>query len=429
MITSRTKKQLVVFVIITLVGVSFVGARYARLDRLFYDSAYTVTAHYEQSGGIFTGAEVTYRGVGIGQVEKMELTDDGVDVLLSIDKGGEKIPKDTLALVGNKSAVGEQYVELQPQTDEGPYLEDGSEIASDRTEVPVSTTEILTNLSNLVRSVPQADLRTVVAESGAAFKDAGPSIGQIIDTSSSFIETADANFETTTALIRDSRVVLQTQVDKGSAIRSFSRDLSLFSGTVADNDKYVRSLIDNGSATANQLRTFLEQNRVNLGQLINNLVTTNEVTVKYLKGIGQLLVIYPYVVAGGFTVAKKNRGGRYDAQFGLILQNEPPVCEKGYESTNRREPQEQSDKPMNTRAGCTDPGRTLRGAEKAPAGNRAGTSYRSPVATYDSGTGKVTWADQDTSPQIAYDGGAAQLLGEDSWKWMLLQPSMADDQE
>ena len=34
MITSRTKKQLLVFVFITLVGVSFVGARYAKLDRL-----------------------------------------------------------------------------------------------------------------------------------------------------------------------------------------------------------------------------------------------------------------------------------------------------------------------------------------------------------------------------------------------------------
>ena len=34
MITRRTKVQLLVFALITLVGVSFVGARYARLDRL-----------------------------------------------------------------------------------------------------------------------------------------------------------------------------------------------------------------------------------------------------------------------------------------------------------------------------------------------------------------------------------------------------------
>ena len=43
MITARTKKQLIAFLILTLVGVTFVGARYARLDRLFYDSAYTVS--------------------------------------------------------------------------------------------------------------------------------------------------------------------------------------------------------------------------------------------------------------------------------------------------------------------------------------------------------------------------------------------------
>ena len=184
----------------------------------------------------------------------------------------------------------------------------------------MSTTEILTNLDNLVQSVPAGRPahrgRRVRCGVQGRRPEHRPDHRHL---RRSFIETADANFEVTTALIRDSRVVLQTQVDKGSAIRSFARDLALFSGTVADNDKYLRRLIDNGSATANELRTFLEQNRVNLGQLINNLVTTNEVVVKHLKGIRQVLVIYPYVVAGGFTVAKKNEQGSYDAQFGLIL--------------------------------------------------------------------------------------------------------------
>ena len=428
MITSRTKKQLMVFVVITLLGVSFVGARYAKLGRLFYDSAYTVSAHFEQSGGIFTAAEVTYRGVGIGRVSKMKLTEDGVDVLLAIENKYDKIPTDSLALVGNKSAVGEQYVELQPQRDGGPYLKNGSEIETPQTAVPVSTTEILTNLDNMVQSVPQADLRTVVAESGAAFKDAGPSLSQIIDTSNSFIETAEANFELTKSLIRDGRVVLQTQSDKGSAIKSFAKDLALFSGTVADNDRYLRSLIDNGSATANELRTFLEQNQVDLGGLINNLLTTSEVTVKHLKGIRQVLVVYPYVVAGGFTVAKKNPQGQYDAQFGLILEEETKVCEKGYGATDRRKPSDTGNRPMKTNVGCSDPTTTYRAGEKAPS-NRTGTAYRSPVATYDSMSGEVVWSDQDPSANIAYDGGAAKVFGKDSWKWMLLQPSLPTNQE
>src|SRR3954454_5237236 len=114
MITRRTRIQLLVFVAITLLGVSYVGARYARLDRVFFDDHYTVVAHFADSGGIFSGGEVSYRGVQVGRGGKLVLTDDGVDVHLDIDNSHDDIPADTLAVVGNQSAVGEQYVELQP---------------------------------------------------------------------------------------------------------------------------------------------------------------------------------------------------------------------------------------------------------------------------------------------------------------------------
>ena len=153
MITRRTKVQLLVFVIITLLGVSYVGARYAQLDRLFYDSSYTVVAHLERSGGIFAGGEVTYRGVGVGRVDKLELTDEGVDAYLSIEKDYDTIPAETLAVVGNRSAVGEQYVELQPKNETEPYLEQGSEIALADTRTPIATEVLLENLSTTVASV------------------------------------------------------------------------------------------------------------------------------------------------------------------------------------------------------------------------------------------------------------------------------------
>jgi phospholipid/cholesterol/gamma-HCH transport system substrate-binding protein len=424
LITSRTKKQLLVFVFITLVGISYVGARYARLDKLVYDSAYQVNAEFAQSGGIFTGAEVTYRGVKVGQVSDMRLTRDGVDVVLSIDKGHDKIPADTLALVGNKSAVGEQYVDLEPRVDKGPYLKDESEIAVADTAVPKSTTQVLTSVDEFVNSVPQDDLRTVVSELGAGFKGSGDDLGRIIDTSDEFIQAANQNFDVTTALIRDSNTVLRTQSDKGSAIRSFSRDLALFSGVVADNDVALRALIDNGSATANELRTFLEQNQVDLGGLINNLVTTGEVVVKHLDGVRQILVLYPYEVAGGYTVTAKNTEG-YNARFGLILNQNPGVCHQGYDPGEWRSPTDGSNKPMDEDAHCSEPASksNARGAQNAP---RAGTAYRpgtgSEVATYDFSSHQLSWG--DSAGQVVYDGGAAGLYGHDSWKTLLWSPVM-----
>lgn len=430
MITRRTKMQLIVFAIITLLGVSYVGARYARLDRVFYDDTYTVVAHFAESGGAFAGAEVSYRGVGIGKVSQMRLRDDGVDIVLDIDKEHDKIPSDTLAVVGNRSAVGEQYVELQPQKDSGPFLKDESDIAMENTRTPIATDTLLTHMSETVRSVDNEDLQTTVSELGAAFQGTGQDLQTIIDSGTEFINAADDNFQVTTKLIKDANVVLNGQIDSEGAIRNFARDLNLFSTTLAGSDKDLRAVIDNGSATANQLRRFIEDNEVDLASLINNLVTTGEVVVSRLDGVEQLLVLYPYVVEGGMTVVSKTPAtGNYDAHFGLILTEEPHVCQAGYESTDRRAPQDGSNRPMNMNARCTESASqsNARGAQHAP---RAAATYgqgQAPLAAYDPETGRLTWG-EDAVRQLQPVGTVApRTLGRESWKWLYLQPLMSRD--
>ena len=424
MITRRTKLQLVVFALITMIGVSFVGARYARLDRLVVDRSYSVVAHFSDSGGIFSGAEVAYRGVTVGQVGSMKLTKRGVDVTMSIENKYKNIPKASKAVVANRSAVGEQFVDLQPQTKKKPYLGNGSEIPVAMTATPIESTKLLTDLDTTVRSVNKRSLMTVVDEFGQAFNGTGRDLSRIIDTSNSFIQAANDNFDVTTALLEDGNTVLATQIDKTSAIRSFSGDLSRFSQTLADSDPDLRRVIENGSATANQLRTFLEQNKVDLGQLINNLVTTGEVTGRHLAGTELILVAYPYVVAGGFTVIDRDSTGKgpLDAHFGLILQQDKAVCENGYlPVSQRRDPNnDRGNKPMNTNVRCKESGTNDRGAQNTP---RAAASYRAPVAgTYDRATKKFQYADQDPDGTVTYTGGAASAMGDDSWKWLLAQP-------
>ena len=315
-------------------------------------------------------------------------------------------------------------MDLQPQTKKGPYLADGSQIPQSMTATPIETTKFLTDIDTTVNSVNKQSLTTVVDELGQAFQGTGDDLGRIVDTSNSFIETANDNFDITTALLEDSNTVLATQIDKSSAIKSFARDLALFSTTVATSDPDLRRVIENGSATANQLRTFLEQNKVDLGQLINNLVTTGEVTGRHLDGTELILVVYPYVVAGGYTVVDKDsKSGLYDAHFGLILQQQPPVCKAGYNARKRDPNSDRGNAPMDMDARCTEPASksSARGAQNTP--RRAGPSYRAPVVgSYDRQTGKFAFTDTNPSGDITYTGGAAALMGEESWKWLLMQP-------
>lgn len=429
MITSRTKIQLVIFLVITMIGVSYVGARYAQLDRFFIDESYRVSAKFADSGGIFEGAEVTYRGVTVGRVGALELSGDGVDVMLDINKDEDDIPADSLALVGNRSAVGEQYVELQPKSNGEPFLKEGSQIAQSDTDIPITSSEWLTSTQRLVNSVPKQDLRTVVSEFGAAFKDGGDDLTRLIETQTSFIEVANDNFQLTKTLIRESNVVLDTQLDKASAIRSFARDLALLTDTLVTSDADFRKVITNGSATATQLRQFIEENEVDIGKLINNLLVTGEVQIKHLDGIDLVLILYPYVVSGGFVVNDISEDtGLFDAHFGMILQQDPHVCTRGYESTNKRDPNtERGNAPMNEDARCTEPP-TLsnsRGAQNAPDKPRRVAPGSVPVlGSYDRETGKMTYADEVPDTEVTYTGGANQEFGKESWKWLLLQPLM-----
>src|SRR5699024_5345006 len=153
MLTRLVKFQLIAFVLIAVLGIVYVGANYARLPNLLGFGQYTVHMRLDEPGGIFPNAEVTYRGTPVGRVGDMRLTPDGLEVDLEIDDGGPDIPASTKAVVANRSAIGEQYVDFQPNNDDGPYLHDGSTIPAEHTSTPVPIGDLFNSVSSLMESV------------------------------------------------------------------------------------------------------------------------------------------------------------------------------------------------------------------------------------------------------------------------------------
>jgi phospholipid/cholesterol/gamma-HCH transport system substrate-binding protein len=72
-----------------------------------------------------------------------------------------------------------------------------------------------------------------------------------------------------------------------------------------------------------------------LGSLVRNLDILNGVTIPRLRGVEQMLVTYPDVVSGGYSVIR-NDGGQMRAHFGFVVNNsDPRACTSGYVSTGR----------------------------------------------------------------------------------------------
>jgi phospholipid/cholesterol/gamma-HCH transport system substrate-binding protein len=435
MIRRGVKVQLAVFLLITVVGISFVSARYIGLGDLFLGSGYVVTVDLPESGGIFENAEVTYRGVAVGRVDRLRLADNGVHVDLRLERG-VTVPRDTDAVVENRSAVGEQYVDLQPRSQGGPFLADGDRIASDRTRTPLHTETLLLNLDRLVNSVDRRDLVVVIDELGRAFSGTGPDLQRLLDSGDALTRAAVDALPETIRLIEDGQTVLATQRESGSAIASFSSDLADLSDTLRTSDGDLRKVLDHGVVASRELQTLIRTNRSAISALLANLLVSGQVTVARLDGVEQVLVTYPDNVAGGYTVVP----GDGTSHFGLVLNaSDPPVCTQGYGGTDKRTPEDTSDVPANTDARCTLPrgsASSVRGAQNAPApsgrsartvpgGTNPDETGRSVSPSYLTGydpTSGLAMGAGNAPLVLGSAGGQHEAFGEDSWTWLLLGP-------
>ncbi|GAA1032345.1 MULTISPECIES: MlaD family protein [Amycolatopsis] len=365
MLTRRIRIQVIAFVIVALAATSFVGAKYAGIARLLGAGTYTVRLELSEGGGIFTNGEVTYRGVAVGRIGPLRLTDRGMEADLLLDASAPPIPVNSRAIVANRSAVGEQYVDLQPSTDQGPFLEDGSVIPRSATALPLPVQTFLSDVDSLTASVPTEDLRTVVNELDNALQGSGPDLQLLMDTARSFTNSASTHLPQTVNLINDGSTVLKTQAASSTAWRDFSRNARLFASQLASSDGDLRKLIATAPPAASQVTGLLRDTSPGLPILMANLLTTADVFSARTDGLEQLLVTLPKTVAATSSAITPD-GGKLSLALTFF---DPPPCRKGYESTKYRSSKELPVLPFNTSAACTLPAgdpSSVRGSQNAP---------------------------------------------------------------
>jgi phospholipid/cholesterol/gamma-HCH transport system substrate-binding protein len=364
MLTRTVRWQVLAFVVIAFASVAFVGANYAGLDRLVGSGTYTVRLELADGGGLFTNSEVTYRGVAVGRVGAMRLSDNGMEADLLLDDSAPSIPVDTKAVVANRSAIGEQYVDLQPRGDGAPFLADGAVIRREQTSVPMPVTTLLSNLSALNESVPTESLRVVVDELYTALNDTGPSLQVLLDSTMSFTDEAANHLPQTTMLINDGSKVLQTQLDSSAAWREFAGNAKLFAHELASADGDLRHLIVAAPQAATELSHLLADTNPGLPVLLANLTTTAEIFESRIGGMRQLFVNLPKAVAATSTAIQPD-----DPRLSMALTFwNPPPCATGYNAPYR-EGEDTSEAPFDITSACTLPygdERLVRGSQNAP---------------------------------------------------------------
>jgi phospholipid/cholesterol/gamma-HCH transport system substrate-binding protein len=327
------RKQLIAFGIASVIGAVVLAVSFLRVPEQLGVGRHTVVVEFSQGAGLYPGAEVTYLGHPVGKVKDMRLDGDKLVAELSLVDDVE-VPSSVTAEIHSRSAVGEQYISLVPRVAESGregagLLAEGDRIGLDRTSYPVEIGPVLDNVQALVSSLDEEKLSTLIDESGQALAGRAGDLQALLDSGSSLIETADANFRPTADLLRDLGPVLSTVNGEADGITRLTRNLDQVTAELSAGDDDLRRLLAAGPGFSDETLAFIDDLSVSLPVLLARTNPVLGVLRTYDSYLAQILSDYPLAVATvqSVTIPAIDMNA---VRLTVANADKPPECVKGF---------------------------------------------------------------------------------------------------
>jgi phospholipid/cholesterol/gamma-HCH transport system substrate-binding protein len=227
---------------------------------------YQLTINFPEATTLAEAADVRIAGVTVGKVRSKDLDKklNRTRVVLRIDPKYAPIPKDTKAILRQKTLLGETFVELSPGSPASGKLADGGTLANGQVEKTVELDEILKifdpSTKKAFQSWVQESAKTI---SGTAPKDLNDALGNL------------AGFA------QDGAGVLRVLDNQSTAVRQLIKNTGVVFGALNERKGQLRQLIVNSDRTFSALQseqvaladtfrvfpTFLDESKVTLARL------------------------------------------------------------------------------------------------------------------------------------------------------------------
>src|SRR5919112_1471667 len=229
------------FALLTFLWISFGGAVPLKPDK------YQLRVSFPEATTLAEAADVRIAGVTVGKVRRKDLDKGGnrTRVILDINHRYAPLPKDTRAILRQKTLLGETFVELTPGHPSKGTLADHAILPNAQVEPTVELDEILRTFDPKTK----AAFRDWVEESGLQMKGTAPedlndALGNLADFAS------------------DGATLLRVLDEQHVAVRQLVKNTGVVFGALNERKGQLRQLIVNSertfSATAAQDEALAE---------------------------------------------------------------------------------------------------------------------------------------------------------------------------
>lgn len=327
------------------------------LDAPLLRSTKVVKVEMSATGGLFEGSSVTYRGVKVGKVRTIDLTENGVVATIAIT-ASDKIPVASVAKVRSLSPVGEQYLDFQPTSTNGPFLADGSVVPATSTDLPKTLASTVIAVNKVLEQIDEDKLQSLLSELSTGLAGTGKELGQLVDQGQLLLTDLDRLWPETDRLLTNSDIVLDIGTSRRAEIKQLATSSKAFAAFLKSYDPELRQTLNQAPDQIVQLQALIKDAAEILPGFLNQSVEFSNLFRGYAPHLGALLAAYS---PGLGVLGQAIKGGV------LLIEGIPQRPTKCTYDTPRRDPKNADRRPLVDNGHC--PGSTpnlQRGAAHAP---------------------------------------------------------------
>jgi phospholipid/cholesterol/gamma-HCH transport system substrate-binding protein len=273
-----------------VVGLLVLGLATYFLPRLLGDETIELTATYDEVGDLVENADVRFGDVPVGTIGEIRLTDDHrAEVTLRLD-AEERLPERAIAVLRMTAVLGERYVDLVPDPEEGAPVDEGAALPG----IFEQDIELVVEAGSELLGALSADRIAHVIEVGhRTFDGRGERLGELVDEVGDYVGQLEAGRGELARFLDASERLTSTLAPDAELHAGALEDLADLAEMLAEEEERLIGALDELAGTAEVGSRIVADNRQSLDGLLARLSRFSGEVLRVDRALENLLLWLP----------------------------------------------------------------------------------------------------------------------------------------
>jgi virulence factor Mce-like protein len=230
----------------------------------------TLTTHFADASGLYSGFEVELNGVPVGTVTSTSLTKTATKVTMRIDPG-TKVPDDVQSSVQIANDLGEQVVNLVPSHGGPvPALAGGADVPAAPDQVPANVGAVVASATRLLQAIPAGNLNKLIGELATSLAGQAGNLRTLVSAGTTFSKEFVAYQQQFTELLANAPPSLDAITAVAPELRQDVANTAALVQVLAQQKTGLHTLLTSGSSAFNAVDNLLTSQSANLGCFLHD---------------------------------------------------------------------------------------------------------------------------------------------------------------